>query len=407
MVVPDYRGPCLSNVVPALLARDHGLPAWLPAEAGARQVVLLVLDGLGWAQLARTVASPDAVGHDGWADHVGGPVDDGHRPDVDRHRRPAARHGVVGYRVKVGPAVVMNVLRWSPRKVTHASGPPDEFQRSSRSPAPALPWSRAPSFRDAASRSRTCTAPGCHGWQTTSTLVTNVRVLLDDGERFVYAYYERIDKVAHAFGWAITTRRRSAPATGSSTTCSPCSPRVPRWWSRPITARSTWAATSSACTPTSWRARRSSRVRVGSAGCTPVLVRASVSSRRRASATATRLGSGRATRRSRRVGSGGELSRAAESRLGDVVLPRPSPSPFLDPADVAEATMVSRHGFPDAGRDVGASFGGPHLIARRSMLVAEQGTPAEQLVVVTQPGQPGDAQPAEVESPAKVLRIAR
>jgi len=35
--------------------------------------------------------------------------------------------------------------------------------------------------------------------------------------------------------------------------------------------------------------------------------------------------------------------------------------------------------------------------------VSDQGNPAEQLVVVTQPGQPGEQ--AEVESPAKVLRI--
>ena len=35
--------------------------------------------------------------------------------------------------------------------------------------------------------------------------------------------------------------------------------------------------------------------------------------------------------------------------------------------------------------------------------MTEQGNPAEQLVVVTQPGQPGEQ--AEVESPAKVLRI--
>jgi len=35
--------------------------------------------------------------------------------------------------------------------------------------------------------------------------------------------------------------------------------------------------------------------------------------------------------------------------------------------------------------------------------VTDQGNPAEQLVVVTQPGQPGEQ--AEVESPAKVLRI--
>ena len=41
---------------------------------------------------------------------------------------------------------------------------------------------------------------------------------------------------------------------------------------------------------------------------------------------------------------GGELSPAAESRLGDVVLAASEPVAFLDPADVAEARMISRHG---------------------------------------------------------------
>ena len=39
-----------------------------------------------------------------------------------------------------------------------------------------------------------------HGWHTVAGLVTSVRALVGKGERFVYAYYEGIDKVAHARG---------------------------------------------------------------------------------------------------------------------------------------------------------------------------------------------------------------
>ena len=48
-VLPDFDGGCLTNVVPAITAQLEGsatAPDWLPEPlAGARQVVLLVLDG--------------------------------------------------------------------------------------------------------------------------------------------------------------------------------------------------------------------------------------------------------------------------------------------------------------------------------------------------------------------------
>ena len=54
-VIPDYQGPNIRGIVPALLGPADwrtGLPAWIPEEVGeARQAVLLVLDGLGWDQL--------------------------------------------------------------------------------------------------------------------------------------------------------------------------------------------------------------------------------------------------------------------------------------------------------------------------------------------------------------------
>ena len=51
-MIPDYGGACLSSVVPAILGRRDGVPAWMPAHlADISQVLLLVVDGLGWEQL--------------------------------------------------------------------------------------------------------------------------------------------------------------------------------------------------------------------------------------------------------------------------------------------------------------------------------------------------------------------
>ena len=49
-VVPQYGAGCLDGVVPAILGRTAN--DWLPEPVRrADQVVLLVLDGLGWQQL--------------------------------------------------------------------------------------------------------------------------------------------------------------------------------------------------------------------------------------------------------------------------------------------------------------------------------------------------------------------
>src|SRR3954464_9532222 len=49
-VKPDYSGPNVTGVVPALLGVRP--VEWMPAPvAGARSTVLLVLDGLGWEAL--------------------------------------------------------------------------------------------------------------------------------------------------------------------------------------------------------------------------------------------------------------------------------------------------------------------------------------------------------------------
>jgi predicted AlkP superfamily pyrophosphatase or phosphodiesterase len=206
-VLPHYGGPCLDAIAPALLAPPGHRPDWLPAPArDARQVVLLVLDGLGWEQLIERLASAPAL-----MEMVGGPITSV-APTTTATAltsialgQPPAAHGVVGYRLRVeGPTgdEVLNVLRW--RTVSGDARPfvpPATFQ-----PAPAFGGRGVP----VVTRSEFLTSgftvahlSGTRqvGWWTPSAIAVEVRALLQAGERFVYAYYDGVDKVAHIYGF--------------------------------------------------------------------------------------------------------------------------------------------------------------------------------------------------------------
>lgn len=210
-VVPDYGGACLSSVVPAIVGRDSGVPRWMPAEvAGVSQVVLLVVDGLGWEQLQGHRASAPFL-----AGAVGGPITSvvptttaTALTSITTGCTPA-EHGVLGYRLAVpadssangGSVQVLNVLHW-----TDGTGdvrrrlPATTFQ-------PRLPFAGgAVSVVTRSEFSPTgFTAAHLHGtrvvgWRVPSTLVVEVRRLLQQGDRLVYAYYDGVDKVAHEHG---------------------------------------------------------------------------------------------------------------------------------------------------------------------------------------------------------------
>src|ERR1700688_1219665 len=147
--MPDYGGACLSSVVPALLSALSGavgaserpdVPAWVPAPVqGARQVVLLVLDGLGWDQLqASGTAAPTLRAATGGPITSVAPTTTATALTSITTGVPPAVHGVVGYRLRVdvdgpggdGPGDVMNVLRWrTVRGDMRRRLPPPLFQR--------------------------------------------------------------------------------------------------------------------------------------------------------------------------------------------------------------------------------------------------------------------------------------
>ncbi len=204
-VLPQFSGPCLINVAPALLSTDDEVPDWVPAPVTrARQVVLLVLDGLGWEQLqARPRLAPTLAGASGGPITSVAPSTTATALTSLATGLPPAVHGVVGYRVRVR-GQVLNVLRWQLGKAdARRSVPPRRFQ-----PYPSFPRrdGQATSVVTRAEYGATGFTAAhlegsvLRGWHTPSELVPEVRALLDAGEGFVYAYYDGIDRVAHARG---------------------------------------------------------------------------------------------------------------------------------------------------------------------------------------------------------------
>jgi hypothetical protein len=208
-VLPEFDGPCLTNVVPTLLAAADGatdpLPDWVPAPVSrARQVVLLVLDGLGWEQLqARTAAAPTLAAASGGPITSVAPSTTACALTSLTTGLPPAVHGVVGYRV-AADGQVLNVLSWRTRGGdARLRIPPRTFQ-------PHPPFPRACGVRTpVVSRSDYATTgfsavhlagTELHPWHTASGLVVEVRRLVERGERFVYAYYDGVDRVSHARG---------------------------------------------------------------------------------------------------------------------------------------------------------------------------------------------------------------
>jgi len=209
-VLPRYGGACLSSVVPALMGRHDQAPEWLPGPAReARQVVLLVLDGFGWAQLQAASATLPAL-----SSGQGGPITSV-APSTTATAltslatgTPPAHHGVMGYRLQLepggnggGPREVMNVLRWrSDRGDLRRRVPAQAFQRVPPFGGEPVPVVTRSEFAATGFSAAHLAGTRMVGWSVPSTLVVETRRLLREGEPFVYVYYDGLDKVAHERG---------------------------------------------------------------------------------------------------------------------------------------------------------------------------------------------------------------
>ena len=209
-VVPDYHDACVTGLVPALL-EGSAAPTWLPAKVlQARQILLLVLDGLGWLQLRdRTEVAPTLT------DMAGGPITTV-APSTTAAALtsistglPPGEHGMVGYRIAVGGSSgpphgeILNALRWSTgngdarRRHDPRLFQPCEMFGSQRPPV----VTRA-QFADSGFTAAHLSDTRLFGYADRVGLVDQVLGAFAREEPFVYAYWDDIDRTAHEFGLA-------------------------------------------------------------------------------------------------------------------------------------------------------------------------------------------------------------
>lgn len=206
-VLPDYTAANLVGVVPGLMAEPDSRPPWIPEAAQrADQVVLLVLDGLGWGQMQSRLGLVPNL-----ASLVGGPITSV-VPTTTACAltslvvgAPPAVHGVVGYRVVVpGPSgpEVMNVLKWrTPSGDARPFVDPLTFQSATPFGGRAVPVVSKAAFAGTAFTDAHQRGAQQVGWYESSGLAVDVRSVLKEGAPFVYAYYDGIDRTAHVYGF--------------------------------------------------------------------------------------------------------------------------------------------------------------------------------------------------------------
>ena len=342
-VKPDYSGPNVTGVVPALLGSRP--VSWLPEPvAGARSTVLLVLDGLGWEAFS---THPERLPELGAC--TGGPV-----TTVVPSTTPAAltsittglppaRHGITGFRIRQERSV-LNAIRW---QLADGSRPPDpaHLQKHPVFEGRAVPVVTKSMFRTTGFTSVHLRGVDFHGWQTTSVLVEHVRRLVAEGAPFVYAYYPGVDEVAHAYGLHTAYYPAELAATDrSSARCSTRCRPTPRCWSRPTTGRSRSDRTAGSGCNRSTRWSRPTRATAGSGTCTRGPGPRPTCSRRRRSSTAGTRGCSGANSCSTRGGSGPTRCRPRTGASATSCSRRATGVGFIDPTLPYEAQLVSAHG---------------------------------------------------------------
>lgn len=204
-IVPEYQGANVRGIVPALLGTSDwtAVPDWMPEVVrGARQAVLLVLDGLGWDQLQdHRDLMPTLAELPGRSITTVAPTTTATALSSIATGLTPGEHGLVGYRMVLGGEVI-NVLRW---QVDHQdrrrSRPPADVQ-----PYPAFLGQEIPVISPAELQGSAFTEAHLRGsrpagWRAASSIAIEVGEQLRAGERFVYAYYGGIDKIAHERGF--------------------------------------------------------------------------------------------------------------------------------------------------------------------------------------------------------------
>lgn len=202
-VLPDYEGPCTSNVMRPLVEDPDAVPDWFPeGVVGADQVILWVLDGFGWEQMQERLPNLRGMAQmQGVPITTVAPTTTATALTSISTGLPPGEHGVIGYRMAVEGPDVLNVLRWTTGKGdARESIPPESIQHDVAFAGHRPPIVVRAEFND--SGFTRAHLGGCRHvpYRMPSTLVAEILRQVDAGEPFVYAYYDGIDKVAHEYG---------------------------------------------------------------------------------------------------------------------------------------------------------------------------------------------------------------
>ncbi|MCU0272621.1 MAG: alkaline phosphatase family protein [Acidimicrobiales bacterium] len=200
--IPDYRGACISNVVPALLYPGATAPAWVPEPAAtARRHVLLLLDGLGWSFLqAHRDVAPVLAGLAGGPISTVVPSTTAAALTSLTTGVPPGEHGLVGYRVDLG-GEILNALRWTVAgSDVRRRHPPDRVQPVPPFLGEPVPVVTRSEFADSGFTAAHLAGGTFTGVAATSGLLVEVPRCLAEGADLVYAYYDGLDRVGHVHG---------------------------------------------------------------------------------------------------------------------------------------------------------------------------------------------------------------
>ncbi len=205
-ILPDYSGANVRGIVPGLLGPgswESSLPVWFPDEVRyAHQVVLLVLDGLGWDQLEdRAEVAPTIASLTARRITTVAPTTTATALASIATGLTPGEHGLVGYRMVLG-GEVLNVLRWSTGgQDRRRSQPPEHVQPYPAFLGESIPVVSPAELSGSAFSSAHLRGSEPVGWRATSSMPIEIREQLTAGERFVYAYYGGVDKIAHERGF--------------------------------------------------------------------------------------------------------------------------------------------------------------------------------------------------------------
>ncbi|MEO7836021.1 MAG: alkaline phosphatase family protein [Acidimicrobiales bacterium] len=346
-VIPAYGGPCVSSIVPALLGSGDPPPAWVPEPArSARQVVLLVLDGLGWEQLrARPGLAPFLSAMAGGPITTVAPTTTATALTSITTGRPPADHGVLGYRVRVAESDVLNVLRWrTAGGDARERFPPDKFQSLPGFAGACPPVVTRAEFASTGFTGAHLGGTRLFGWRVPSAMVVEVRRLLEAGEPFVYAYYDGIDKIAHERGFGAYY---DAEVTAADRIVGDLAAVLPPGAALLVTSDHGQVEVTAEPIPIAPELMADVSLLSGEGRFRWLHTLPGTTARVVAGAQ-ERYGDVAWVRTSQAIVEegwwGGPVSSEFERRLGDVALVPFEPVAFLDPADTGDLRLICRHG---------------------------------------------------------------